>query len=97
VDKNKKKNALKKAAALSYDHQKDNAPRLAAAGKGITAEKIIEIAKKNQIPLYKDPALLDMLLELDISREIPPELYRIIAEVLVFVYQTDQLFTLSGQ
>ena len=94
---NKGKDAPQKAAALSYDPQKDCAPRLAAAGKGLTAEKIIEIAKENHIPLYKDPALADILLELNISREIPPELYRIIAEVLVFVYGTDQLFTPGGK
>lgn len=97
VDNKKTKDVPKKAAALRYSPEKDKAPRLAAAGRGLTADKIIEIAKENNIPLYEDPALADTLLELDISREIPPELYRVIAEVLVFVYQTDKLFTPGGK
>ena len=77
----------KKAAALGYKHQVDNAPILLAKGQGIIAQRIIEVARQFNIPLKRDPALIEVLSELELDREIPPELYRAVAEILAYVYR----------
>lgn len=79
-----------KAVALGYDPNKDSAPRVLASGKGIIAEQIIEIAKRNNIPIQDDPVLTAALMEIDINRTIPPELYRVVAEVLSYIYRIQQ-------
>ena len=81
----KKKKA--KAVALKYETEKDSAPRVVAKGKDIVAEKIIETAKAHNVPLYEDKNLVQVLEALDIDTEIPPELYRAVAEVLAFIYR----------
>jgi flagellar biosynthesis protein len=76
-----------KAVALKYDEKKDRAPRVIAKGRGEIAEKIVAIAKENNVPLYEDKNLVQILEALDLKTEIPPELYRAVAEVLAFVYR----------
>ena len=76
-----------KAVALKYDRKKHRAPRVIAKGRGNIAEKIIEIAKENKVPLYEDKNLVQILEALELETEIPPELYRAVAEVLAFVYR----------
>lgn len=76
-----------KAVALKYDAGRDRAPRIAATGRGEIAKKIIAVAEKNNIPLYEDKNLIQVLEALDVETEIPPELYRAVAEVLAFVYR----------
>ena len=66
------------------------APRVTAKGKGLLAEKIIEVAKQHNIPLYKDKNLVQVLEALEIETEIPPELYQAVAEVLAFIYRLNQ-------
>jgi flagellar biosynthesis protein len=80
----------KQAAVLKYDAGKDLAPRLVAKGRGSVAEKIIELAVKNDVPIRKDPALVQMLSRLDIDEAIPGELYQAVAEVLAFVYRMNE-------
>lgn len=80
---------MKKAVALKYDSAQDAAPKIAASGKGLVAEKILEIARQENIPIYKDPQLAEALIQLDINQEIPPELYRAVAEILAFIYTVD--------
>ncbi|MGD0883850.1 MAG: EscU/YscU/HrcU family type III secretion system export apparatus switch protein [Thermodesulfovibrionales bacterium] len=75
-----------RAAALRYRHGEDSAPKIIAKGKGKVAEKILEIAKKYNIPIQEDRELVEVLSSLDLNREIPPELYRAVAEILAFVY-----------
>ena len=58
-----------------------------AKGQGIIAERIIEIAREHNIPLKRDPALIEVLSKMDLDQEIPPELYRAVAEVLAYVYK----------
>lgn len=77
----------KKAAALRYTPQKDAAPKIVAKGSGAIAEKILQIAKEHNIPLKDDPQLVEVLSTLDLYQEIPPELYRAVAEILAFVYK----------
>jgi len=77
----------KKAAALRYVPEKDTAPRIVAKGTGYIAEKILAIAKEHNIPLRDDPQLVEVLSALDLYQEIPPDMYKAVAEVLAFVYK----------
>ena len=78
------------AAALAYDQTRDSAPKVVAAGSGKLAEQIIALAKENGIPTYEDPVLVACLQAIDVGAEIPPELYRVVAEVLAYVYRVSQ-------
>ena len=80
----------KTAVAIAYEPG-ENAPKILATGKGEVAEKIIEKAKENDVPLYKDNKLADTLSKLKIGDAIPPELYEVVAEILVFVDDMDRL------
>lgn len=80
----KKEKEIKTAVALSYDPG-DEAPKILASGKGYVAEKIIEAAKEEQIPVHKDEKLAKTLSKLEIGDYIPKELYGVVAEILVFV------------
>ena len=80
----------KTAVAITYDPQ-DTAPKILATGKGYLAEKIIEKAKEEKIPFYKDTKLADTLSRLEIGEMIPPELYEVVAEILVFVDDMDKM------
>lgn len=79
-----------KAVALGYEPSKDDAPRVLATGKKKIAEQIIAIAKQNGIPIREDPVLTAALMEIDINQTIPPELYRVVAEVLSYIYRIQQ-------
>ena len=85
-----KSDETKKAAALRYDQALDAAPRVVAKGRGKLADKIIAVAQSNQVPLVHDPDLMRMLDLLEIDTQIPPDLYRAVAEVLIFVYRLNQ-------
>ena len=85
-----KKEKIKQAVALSYD-PKDNAPTVIASGKGALAERIIEKAKEANVPLHRDDKLADTLSRLEIGEMIPPELYEVVAEILVFVDAMDKI------
>ena len=76
-----------KAVALKYDDKKNKAPRVIAKGRGDIAEKIIEVARAHNVPLYEDKNLVQLLEALELETEIPPELYRAVAEVLAFIYR----------
>jgi flagellar biosynthesis protein len=82
-------NSTPKAAAIKYDATKDAAPRVIAKGRGTIAERIIELANKNNIPIQSDPALVEVLSKLDIDDEIPMELYKAVAEILAFIYSAN--------
>lgn len=77
----------RRAAALQYEPDRDEAPRLVARGEGHVAERILEIAREHGIPVHEDRALVDLLARLDLGSEIPPELYRVVAEIIAFVYR----------
>lgn len=85
-----KENKVKQAIALSYDTQED-APKVIASGRGVLAEKIIEKAKEVDVPVHRDDKLADTLSRLEIGDMIPPELYEVVAEILVFVDAMDKL------
>jgi flagellar biosynthesis protein len=79
----------KKAAALRYDPKRDSAPRVVARGRGYVAEAITAVAREHHIPLHEDPNLVEVLEAMDIDLEVPPALYRAVAEVLAFVYRVN--------
>ena len=80
----------KTAVALSYDVG-DEAPKIVATGVGEVADRIIDEAKKADVPFYKDSALAQTLSKLEIGEAIPPELYEVVAEILVFVDDMDRM------
>jgi len=71
------------AVALHYD--KTGAPRVVAKGRGSIGEKIIELAKAHDIPIEENEVLAGALANVELGDEIPAELYKAVAEVLVFV------------
>ena len=84
------KKKLKEVVALKYIDG-DSAPKVVASGKGQIAEKILEIADKSHVPIQENAELAHVLSALSIGDEIPPELYEIIAQILVFVSDLDKL------
>lgn len=80
----------KTAVALSYEPG-DEAPKILATGKGEVAQKIIDKAKENDVPFYQDSKLAATLSKLEIGDAIPPELYEVVAEILVFVDGMDKV------
>lgn len=86
----KVKDARRKAVALRYNQAQESAPRVVARGYGLTAEKIIEIAREHDVQIHQDPDLVAVLAKLDVNTQIPEELYVAVAEVLAFVYRINQ-------
>lgn len=86
----KEENEPKTAVAVAYVPG-ERAPKILASGKGHLAEKIIEKAKEEDVPLYQDNQLAATLSKLEIGEMIPPELYEVVAEILVFVDDMDKL------
>ena len=78
---------LKKAAAIKYDQAKSMAPRVVAKGKGHIAEQIMQVALENDVPVHADQNMVNLLEAMELESEIPAELYRAVAEVLVFIYR----------
>ncbi len=73
-----------RAIALQYDG--DNAPIVTASGEGDIAQEIIRIAKEHGVPLREDVMLAALLSDLELGEEIPPLLYRVIAEIIAYTY-----------
>ena len=82
-----KSNNRKKAVALHYDTAKQGAPKVTAKGEGEIAQTIIRLAKENSIPIKEDADLVELLSKVEVDREIPPGLYKAVAEVFSFLYQ----------
>lgn len=80
----------KTAIALSYDINEE-APKVIAKGKNHLAEKIIKSATESKIPIHKDELLANNLSQIEIGSFIPPQLYDIVAEVLIFVDTMDKI------
>ncbi len=87
MKENRKK---QQAVALSYDPN-DQAPKVVAVGQGALAEKIIEKAQENHVPIHQDDKLVNTLSKLEIGELIPQELYQVVAEILVFVDGVDKI------
>jgi flagellar biosynthesis protein len=85
------------AAALRYEKGKDSAPRLVAKGQGHIAAKILQLAKDNQIPVHEDPALIEILSKMNLDEQIPGDCYRVVAEILAWIYKAKLQATAKGR
>ena len=76
---------LKRAAALKYERKKDSdAPVIVASGLGYVAEKIVSIARENEVPVYQDDSLASILTQLEVGSQIPQELYDAIVNLYIY-------------
>ncbi len=75
------------ATALQYDPERGGAPRVVASGQRKVAEQILAEAKKHNISIYEDASLTAALSNVNLGEEIPEELYRVVAEVLAYIYR----------
>ncbi len=80
----------KRAVALRYDQDRDQAPKVTAKGQGFMAGKIIELAREAGVPIKEDADLVEVLSRLDLNESIPPETYVVVAEILAWVYKVNQ-------
>lgn len=79
-----------KAVALKYNTDRDIAPVIVASGYGDTAKRIIDVAEKNGIPVYRDDSASSMMCMLDVGKSIPPELYEVVAAIYVSILKASQ-------
>ncbi|MCU9612119.1 EscU/YscU/HrcU family type III secretion system export apparatus switch protein [Caldibacillus lycopersici] len=80
----------KAAIALAYNEAINHAPVVKATGKGTIAENILQRAKENNIPIYEDAALAELLSKMNVKETIPEELFLAVAEVFAFIYKIDR-------
>jgi flagellar biosynthesis protein len=73
------------AVALHYEKQDGSAPRVVAGGRGAIGDKIVETAKAHGVPVENNPGLAAALADVEIGEEIPLDLYKAVAEVLMFI------------
>ena len=85
------------AVALKYKMNVDPAPKVVAKGKGKIAERIIRIARENNIPIREDPDLVEVLSKLELNEFIPQELFQVVAEILAFIYRMSEKHKESQQ
>lgn len=78
-----------KAAALKYDMGRDSAPLIVGLGQGYVAQKMLETAEENKIPIVEDDSLLSVLNRFSTGDEIPEELYQVVAQILIFIGKLD--------
>lgn len=76
-----------KTVALRYHPSADQAPKVIAKGTGLLAERILKIAQEHHVPIRQDKNLVQVLSLLDLNQEIPPSVYKAVAEILAFVYR----------
>ncbi|PWK35564.1 EscU/YscU/HrcU family type III secretion system export apparatus switch protein [Cupriavidus plantarum] len=76
------------AVALAYE-AKDNAPRVIAKGYGLSAEAIIARARDAGVYVHGSPALVNLLMQVDMDSQIPPQLYVAVAELLAWLHRID--------
>lgn len=80
------------AAVVKFNEQEDRAPRVVAQGRGHVAMKIIEMAREHNIHLQEDPDLVENLLDIDLGDSIPPQLYAVMAEILILIKEIDDQY-----
>ncbi|MBW1792403.1 MAG: EscU/YscU/HrcU family type III secretion system export apparatus switch protein [Deltaproteobacteria bacterium] len=91
-DRSGKKTSRKKAVALRYDTEKEASPKIVGKGSGHLAEKLLELAKKHNIPIHEDSDLVNILSKLELNDEIPPSTYIAVSEILAFIYRTNKSY-----
>ena len=84
-----------KAVALKYKAYEDNAPKILAKGKGEIAKKIIEKAKKYDVPMFQNEEIANMLLSVEVGEEVPAKIYNAVVEVFIWLYKLEEKAQLS--
>ena len=79
---------MQSAVALAYQAEQE-APKVVAKGRGLIAEHIIACAKEHGVYVHQSKELVSLLMQVDLNRQIPPELYRAVAELLAWLYYVD--------
>ncbi|MEZ5979460.1 MAG: EscU/YscU/HrcU family type III secretion system export apparatus switch protein [Planctomycetota bacterium] len=79
----------RRAVALRYEHGGDAAPRVVAGGEGEIADRILAIAKEHGVPLVEDRSLVELLAACDVGREIPEDLFEVVAALIAFLWDLD--------
>jgi len=80
----------KRAVALAYQGAQDGAPRIIAKGGGVSAEAIISLARESGVYVHQSPELVNLLMQVDLDQEIPPELFQAVAEIIFWLHKLDQ-------
>ncbi len=80
----------KTAAVIRYDKETSDAPKVVAQGRGQIANQIIALAKQNEILLQEDATLVGNLLDMDLGDDIPPQLYSVMAEILLLIEEMEK-------
>ncbi len=83
-----KPKSLRNAVALTYQPS-GGAPKVVASGKGIIAEQIINLAKESGVHVHESRELVALLMDVELDQEIPPTLYRVVAELLAWLYKIE--------
>lgn len=79
-----------KAVALKYEATKNRAPKVVAKGQGKSAQNIIQLAKEHDVPLKKDENLVELLSKVELDEEVPPQMYKAVAEIFSFLYKLNK-------
>jgi flagellar biosynthesis protein len=86
---NEEKIPVQEAVAIRYNRDNDAAPRVVAKGRGFVAQQLLSIAKLHAVPVYQNQTVTQLLMAVELDREIPPDLYQAVANVLAYVYRLD--------
>ncbi|MBU8907777.1 EscU/YscU/HrcU family type III secretion system export apparatus switch protein [Desertibacillus haloalkaliphilus] len=78
------------AAVIRYDEDQGGAPKVVAQGKGQVANQIMALAEENNIHMQEDPMLVENLLDMDLGENVPPQLYQVIAEILLLIEEMEK-------
>lgn len=79
---------MARAVAIAYS-ESERAPRVVAKGYGLVAEEIMSRAREHGVYLHESRELVALLMQVDLDREIPPALYRAVAELLVWLHRME--------
>jgi flagellar biosynthesis protein len=85
----KKTKKRQTAIALQESDALGDAPIVTAAGRGVLAENILQMAFENGINVREDSALAEMLASIELDSPIPSEAFMAVAEVLSYVYRAN--------
>jgi flagellar biosynthesis protein len=80
----------RRAVALRYERAREGAPRVVASGRGPVAETILAFARAHGVPLHADADLVELLGGCELGEQISPELYEVVAQLLAFLYHTNE-------
>ncbi|WP_110112543.1 EscU/YscU/HrcU family type III secretion system export apparatus switch protein [Bacillus sp. CGMCC 1.16541] len=87
---NRKKHSAKKAMMIRYEEHADQQPQVIAQATGLAAQQLMEQARQQEIPIEENMVLLHNLMDLDLGENVPPQLYAVIAEVLMFIQEIEK-------